>query len=432
MRAKVKKHVSDQDGAPPGNPVAQAGQPGRALSRRVLIVDDSRMQRRILSAQLARSGYEVIEAESGEEGLERCGEAQPDIVISDWMMPGMSGLEFCAAFRAMKRRGYGYFILLTSRTEKNDVAQGLESGADDFLSKPVNGDELRARLSAGMRILQMEEQLQQKNRLLREAQEAIERDLEEARKLQQSLVRDRHRNFGNSQASLMLRPTGHVGGDLVGFFPINARRVGLYGIDVSGHGITSALMMARLAGYLSGSAPAQNVALVESEFGIYEGLPPAELAARLNELVLEEMETESYFTLVYAEIDLISGGVELVQAGHPYPVVQRADGRVEMLGEGGLPVGLIPGARYDSVTTTLAPGDRLILVSDGITEASDPQNRMIEPAELTGIIAHYSRLRGRAFLDALYWELDRFSAGALADDVSAALFEFDGPKENRD
>ncbi|MGO4851933.1 PP2C family protein-serine/threonine phosphatase [Phaeovulum sp. W22_SRMD_FR3] len=407
--------------------------------RRVLVVDDSRMQRRILTAQLSRAGYEVVEAGSGEEALAICETMQPDLVLSDWMMPGMSGLDFCRAFRQMRRDSYGYFVLLTSKNEKGEVALGLESGADDFLSKPVSGDELRARLAAGERILRMERELKAKNRLvtatLSELQglyDSVDRDLQEARKLQQSLVKERHRSFGNAEVSLLLRPSGHVGGDLVGFFPINARRVGVYGIDVSGHGITSALMTARLAGYLSGTSPEQNIALVQTEYGIYDARPPAELAAYLNELVLEEMRTESYFTLIYADIDLITGHVEMVQAGHPHPAVQRADGSIEFLGLGGLPVGLIDGAEYDGFSTVLRPGDRLFMMSDGITEAANPAGDLLGEIGLSRIMDRNRNLRGAAFLEAAVWELSDYTLGEFSDDVSGAFFEFDGAKENVD
>ncbi|MBZ4020909.1 fused response regulator/phosphatase [Rhodobacter sp. TJ_12] len=403
----------------------------------MLVVDDSRMSRRILSAQLTRSGYDVLEAESGEEALEICHQTEPDFVLSDWVMDGISGIEFCKRFREMERSGYGYFILLTSKSDKNDVAEGLQSGADDFLAKPVNGDELRARLTAGERILRMEQAMQHQNRLLSSALEelrsvydSINRDLQEARKLQQSLVKERFRCFGNAQVSLTLRPSGHVGGDLVGFFPINARRVALYGIDVSGHGITSALMTARLAGYLSGSSPEQNIALIQTEFGIYDARDPAELAAYLNALVLEEMQTDSYFTLIYADVDLISGRAALVQAGHPHPAVLRADGSVEFLGNGGLPVGLIDGAQYETVTTQLAPGDRLFLGSDGITEIELSDGEQLAEKGLSRLLGALTHMRGQTLLDALYWELQRLSGDALADDVSAVLFEFDGAKEN--
>ncbi|WP_349665909.1 fused response regulator/phosphatase [Phaeovulum sp. NW3] len=398
----------------------------------MLVVDDSRMQRRILSAQLSRSGYEVVEAATAEEAIEICSQSEPDLVISDWMMPGMSGVDFCRRFRGMDRSGYGYFILLTSKTEKNEVAEGLESGADDFLSKPVSGDELRARLAAGERILRMERELKEKNRLLRAQQEAINRDLIEAQKLQQSLIKERHRSFGSAEVSLLLRPSGHVGGDLVGFFPINARRVALFGIDVSGHGITSALMTARLAGYLSGASPEQNIALIQTEYGIYDARPPAELAAYLNALVLEEMETESYFTLVYADVDLVSGRVFLVQAGHPHPAVRRAGGDVEYIGVGGLPVGLIEGAAYEASETVLKPGDRLLLMSDGMTEAADPQGTLLGEDGLRDLMLRHADLPGPAFLEALMWDLAAYADDDLTDDVSAVVFDFFGAKANAD
>ena len=406
--------------------------PDCGARRRILVVDDSRMQRRILAAQLARSGYEVIEAACAEEAIDLCRTHDPDIVLSDWMMPGMSGVEFCRIFREMSRASYGYFVLLTSKSEKGEVALGLESGADDFLSKPVNGDELRARIAAGERILRMERELLEKNRLLRVAQEAIERDLDEARKLQQSLIKERYRSFGSAEVTLMLRPSGHVGGDLVGFFPITATRVGLFGIDVSGHGIASALMTARLAAYLSGSAPEQNVALILTEYGIYDGRAPADVAASLNALILDEMETEAYFTLIYADVDLISGEVSMVQAGHPYPAVQRADGSVEFVGSGGLPVGLLPGATYETFKTVLQPGDRLLLMSDGMTEASDGEHEMLGDEGLERLMQKSSALGGQKFLDALYWDIEGFAKGAQTDDISAVFFEFHGAKENAD
>lgn len=400
--------------------------------RRILVVDDSRLQRRILLASLRRWGYVVEEAESGPEALEKCRASPPDIVISDWMMPGMNGPEFCQTFRRMVRTSYGYFILLTSKSESCDVAQGLDAGADDFLTKPVSGDELRARLNAGERILRMEQQLVEKNRLVTETlaelqalYNSLDSDLVEARKLQQSLVRERFRRFGSSQVSLLLRPSGHVGGDLVGFFPVNARRVALYAIDVSGHGVASALMTARLAGYLSSAAQEQNVALVEGPGGQYEARPPEEVAAELNRLTLAELETETYFTLLFADLDLETGELRMVQAGHPHPAVLRAGGRVEFLGDGGLPVGLLPGARYQRVVTRLEPGDRLFITSDGVTECEDPAGGMLDQEGLAALLVENAALSGPLLLEALTEDLGRFAGDTeFTDDVSAVLFEY--------
>jgi sigma-B regulation protein RsbU (phosphoserine phosphatase) len=229
---------------------------------KVLIVDDSKLQRKIISASLLRMGYEVREADSGQTALDICEIWQPDLVLSDWMMPGMDGIEFCRSFKALDREGYGYFILLTSKSGKEEVAEGLQCGADDFLSKPVNGIELRARLTAGERIVKMQSDLLDQKRIvsetleqLRKVHDSLNQDLIEAKKLQQSLVREKHRQFSNAALSFILHPAGHIGGDLVGYFPISKREVGFFAIDVSGHGVSSALMTARLAGYLTSPSP---------------------------------------------------------------------------------------------------------------------------------------------------------------------------------
>ena len=429
---KDVKSVSAQVLKPFNDPLDAADAPLRPLH--VLVVDDSGLQRRILTASLTRWGFRVTEADSGQIALNQCLSDPPDLVISDWIMPGMDGLEFCKAFRDLPREEYGYFILLTSKSEKEEVARGLDCGADDFLTKPVNPAELRARISAGTRIIDMQRQLTEKNRLigstlleLQALYDALDSDLVEAKKLQQSLVRERYRDFGTAQVSLLLRSSGHVGGDLVGFYPAGATRVGLFAIDVSGHGISSALMTARLAGYLSPGSPDYNIALTRLADGTHGPLPPAQVVETLNRLVLEELQTEHYFTLLLADLDLVSGRVVMVQAGHPHPIIQRVDGRLEVLGHGGLPVGLIEGAVFQEFDCTLAPGDRLVILSDGVIECPDPANVLLGHDGVAHILDDLAELSGSSFLEALIWRVTSYAGGHdFPDDVSAISLEFVG------
>ena len=404
--------------------------PGR--KRRILVVDDSKLQRKILSSSLIRWGYDVIEADCGDSALAMCIEQRPDIVVSDWIMPGMTGIEFCKEFRALTSASYSYFILLTSKSEKNDVAEGLDAGADDFLTKPVNGNELRARITAGERILEMQRELTQKNEMIGETLKELQRlydsldsDLKEAKKLQQSLVPEQFKRIGESDLSLLLRSSGHVGGDLVGYFEAGEGHLGLYALDVSGHGISSALMTARLAGYLSGSAKDQNIALEKRSDGSYGTRPVLSAIETLNELVLDEMDTEHYFTLILADVDLDTGLVKLAQAGHPHPLIQRKDGTIEQFGAGGFPVGLMSGVTFGANEVQLYPGDRLMILSDGVTECPNAQGDLLGEEGLEDMARSLEDAKGLDLFESLVWKLCEFAGTAdFPDDISGVLFEF--------
>lgn len=397
----------------------------------MLVVDDSRAQRVLLRASLTRWGYDVAEAATGDEALALCQREQFDIVLSDWVMPGLSGPDFCRAYRRLPGESYGYFILLTSKSGKEEVALGLDAGADDFLSKPVTPAELHARIRAGERLIGMQRELRDNNRLLgaaleelRGVHDSLDRDLIEARKLQQSLVRDRHHDFGTAAISLMLRPSGHVGGDLVGYFPLAPGRLAFFSVDVSGHGVASAMMAARLAGMLSSSFADGNVALAYETVGI---LPPETVTERLNRLVLEVMQVDQYFTCVYGDADLRSGDIRMVQAGHPHPLLLEASGSVRALGSGGLPVGLVPGAAWERLELRLAPGDRLFLMTDGLTECRNPAGDELGEEGLIALVRRNLALGGEKFLDALQWDVEGWAGGAdPADDISGVLLDWRG------
>lgn len=408
-------------GAPKGKP-----------ARHVLLVDPNAPQREIIAARLRRAGYQVSESGSGHEALRLCRHSHPDFVMSAAVMPSMSGIELCRAFRAIDRPNRGYFILLSTRSEKCDISHALSAGVDDFLNTPISRAELMARLNAGERILKIEEELRASNEMLRAtlgqlrtAQDAMDRDLREARKLQQGLVRERSGRFSDVEMSLLLRPAGHIGGDLVGFFPIDDARVGIYALDVSGHGVTAALLTAQLSVHLSGSAD-QNVAVRAAQLG-NEPVSPAALAHFFNNMMLEEMSTDTYFTMIYAELNHRTGAMQLVQAGHPHPVIQRGDGRVERIGSGGMPIGVFERPIFDEVELMLEPGDRLLITSDGLVEAANPAGQLLGEEGLDAVMRTNAFLTGHAFLESMAWSVSEYCKGQRLDDISAVLIEHRRP-----
>ncbi len=412
----------------------QLGSLSAEPSLSVLVVDDSRLQRRLLGSNLENWGYRYFEACSGTEALQICRENSVDLVLSDWVMPGMDGLTFCREFRALARENYGYFILLTSKDSKDEIARGLDVGADDFLTKPVNAGELRARLQAGERVLEMQQQLVDKNRAISKTLEelqtlyqAIDRDLEEAKKLQHSLLPQTCHEYPTARISMLLRSSGHIGGDMVGLYYRSEQRIGLFAFDVSGHGVSSALMTARFAGYLNHSDPAHSIATKRQKNGLFLPRPPVEIATRLNDRLMADLDTDLYLTILLADIDLTTGEVDFVQAGHPHPAILHPDGAVTYIGGGGLPIGLFAQAEYDAYPCKLMPGDRLVIHSDGFTEAENCAGEFLDAAGFAAILTRNSKSGGPEMLADIVWETQEFSGGGeMADDLSVILLEFDG------
>ena len=127
---------------------------------RVLIADDEVVSRRLLEATLTKWGHEVVVAEDGDRAWEVLqSETTPYLAILDWMMPGMDGVAICRALRALSRDMYVYVLLLTARTDRTDLVEAMEAGADDYIAKPFDSSELRVRLRAGERILDLQSAL---------------------------------------------------------------------------------------------------------------------------------------------------------------------------------------------------------------------------------------------------------------------------------
>ncbi|NNE59676.1 MAG: SpoIIE family protein phosphatase [Woeseia sp.] len=345
-------------------------------------------------------------------------------------MPGMTGIEFCRGYRSLAGAHEGYFILLTAQTEREVLAEGLENGADDFLSKPVSTIELRARLKAGERILNAQRALSAKNAQLTDtlgkltdAYSSIDRDLEQAKKFQEMLVPARRFSQGSTDISLMFRPSGHVGGDMVGYFPVRDGEIGLFAVDVSGHGVSSALMTARIMTYFSSNAPDRNIALIPEPDGYAMDAPDA-VCNRLNALLCNDGGSDHYLTMILAHMSVHTGKIRLCQAGHPSPAIVRVDGKIELQEVFGMPIGLVENAEFEISEVYLQAGEKLLIYSDGIPECPDNEGLLIDDDGLISAIHRNRALRGTEFLDGIIREVERHRGSqSFPDDLSAVLIE---------
>lgn len=129
---------------------------------KILIVDDDAATLKLLEKSVIKWGYTVVKAANGRQAIERLADADIDMIVSDWLMPEMDGLELCKKIRSFDLDHYIYIILISAQNTRTDVVKGLESGVDDYITKPLNLDELRARLEIGCRVIKLERELNQK------------------------------------------------------------------------------------------------------------------------------------------------------------------------------------------------------------------------------------------------------------------------------
>src|SRR5580658_3053888 len=144
----------------------------RGNSVKILIADDSIVSRHLLEATLRKWGYEVMVACDGAEALDLLQrDDAPSLIILDWMMPGMTGVEVCRRIRQRDSEPYTYILLLTSKSQKEDLIEGMDAGADDYITKPFDQNELQVRLRAGTRLVDLQAQLLKAREDLREQAE---------------------------------------------------------------------------------------------------------------------------------------------------------------------------------------------------------------------------------------------------------------------
>ena len=143
-------------------------QPSEPQIIKVLVADDSAVSRKLVEQTLHEKRYSLIFAKSGREAIDLFAEHHPALVIVDWIMPDLTGLEICKHIRSKKKASYTYIILLTGKSEKESVVEGLAAGADDYLTKPFHHEELIARVGVGLRIMALQREIEIKNAMLQE------------------------------------------------------------------------------------------------------------------------------------------------------------------------------------------------------------------------------------------------------------------------
>ena len=391
----------------------------------ILIADDNLPSRKLLAKLLEKLGYEVFLASDGREAWDILQNYNISFVITDWMMPVMDGLELCKNIRNAEFSHYIYVVILTSKEEKSEMIEGLEAGADDFIVKPFDKDELFVKIRTGERILELEKSKEEQNRRLKEAYTTIKNDLEAAAKIQKSLLPKSDSRISGIEFDWLFMPAAFIAGDIFNYFWLVDNYIGFYLLDVAGHGIPSALLSITLSRYLSPEEPSKNpLKKYKNTPPYYEFTQPKDLVLDLNTRFQADDDSMQYFTMIYGVINTNTGKVKITQAGHPSPIIARKDGDISMIGSGGFPVGIFPDATYEEHEFFLENGDRFIMFSDGILECPDEKENRFSTENLLNIIKRKSKSPLHNLISDLETSLREWNVGEdFKDDISLLAFE---------
>lgn len=399
---------------------------------RILIAEDERITRASLARQLESWGHQVTAAEDGQAAMELYLKDDFDMVITDWEMPRLSGVEFIRQVRQTSKPDYVYVIMLTGRSDKSDVVKGIEAGADDFVSKPFDREELRVRLLAGERIVRLEHELSSQNLQLRRANDRIRRDLDAAARVQRSMLPKQNIVTSRIRTAWTYVPTDELAGDAIGLHLIEDRYLAAYVIDVSGHGVPAALLSVTAMHYLEPVPEATSLLRdMTRGSGIGTVNRPAILAAELDRRFRSDSGDSRYFTMVLCVIDTHTGALFFTTAGHPLPMVIRGKDTIAVPDVGGPPIALIEGAEYCDGKFQLQPGDRICLFSDGVTEQLDQSRKEQFGEERLQSLLTASRAGGiDSIVETAIGQLADWAGGRkFADDVSFVVLEWSGPAQ---
>ena len=360
----------------------------------VFIVDDNMVNRKLLAAILKKEGYSLLEAEDGEQAVEMTFREMPDLILLDIMMPKKDGYEVCAELKNDSRTANIPIIFLSAKSQIEDKIKGLDLGGADYVTKPFDRGEVLARVRVQLKISRLTRKLIGANEELLRKQEILDEDLKAAAGIQRSLLPQSIPEMGPLDMAWRFIPCDRIGGDIFNVVRLDEDHWGIYMLDVSGHGVPSALVAVSVSQMLH-TQHNRLLKKTKKEVPYYEIVPPSQVLNALDrEYPIDRFD--KFFTISYIIIDTHSNRITYSNAAHPPPVLIRRDGELELLEKGGTIIGMGGVLPFEEGSVQVRSGDRLFVYTDGIIEYRN------EARELYGgerFYAELSRLRDRSITD---------------------------------
>ncbi len=337
----------------------------------ILIAEDDPVSRRILERTLIKWGYDVLVTEDGNQAWDKLKDGSgPNFAVLDWMMPGIDGVEVCRRIRDLKQKSYTYIILLTAKDKPADIVNGLESGADDYVVKPFDHDELKSRLEVGERIIHLEENLASKISEIQHANDILRDDLKAAAQIQHNMLPNKLPKNSRFNIDFRFVPCEAVGGDMVDVFEICDNHLGISISDVVGHGVPAAMFAVTINRILTPVSGHTSVIRYMDDNDVFIPVPPDEVLSMLNNQFHVKSQNAVYATMIYGMINTDTLELSYVRAGHKPVILVRNNIATELESNGGLPIGISEDAEYSQTSFQLEKGDRLYFYTDGAIETA--------------------------------------------------------------
>jgi serine phosphatase RsbU (regulator of sigma subunit) len=397
------------------------------LSARILVVDDQEANVLLLEGLLRIAGYTSVESTTNpNEVCELHRKRRYSLILLDLQMPGMDGFQVMECLKEIEEDGYLPVLVITAQPAHK--LRALEAGAKDFVSKPFDLAELRARVHniLEVRLLHLKtrnysrvleetvRELERSREVIRlktlEEQKKSERELALAQQTQESLLPRCLPQFENYRIHAFNSPTRYVGGDFYDFLQLSSGDWMGVLADVSGKGMPAALLSSMVLGALS------------MEF--HAGTQPQEVLNRVNRLLCEKSLPDQFVTL-FLFLQNPQGMGQFISAGHnPAYLFRSATGKIEKLLSDAFVLGMFDFATYESRTFRLDKGDVLVVTSDGLTDAQNPKEEMFGAQRLLQIIRQEAPSGSDAIEHEFLKAIAEFTEGmAQTDDITFVAVE---------
>lgn len=382
--------------ATPANP--QSAKP------RILVVDDDSLSCRLLKQVLSNAEFDVTTTLSGNEALEIIRTNPPDLVVLDFEMPGISGVELCHTIRTGLDSGLHELpvLMLTAHSAEADEIRCWEAGANDFVSKPVSRSVLIARIKTQLKLQAMGRELKSQNDELSRWREEREADLEAARSTQQVILPTDPPDFDGWKTTAIYQPAIQVGGDIYGWRPGADGSWIFWLADATGHGASAALFTTLASMLFNGGT------VISS---------PGALLERVNERFYSVFNGHSIMSACCLQA-FPGGDIRFANAGHPPLLIRRRDGSVDAITDRETMLGIHPQLKFSDASGHVGAGETALLFTDGVYSLFDKSgNRMEERIVHTALAGLKPR---RPILKALLSAMKALSnGGPFMDDVAA-------------